>query len=105
MYRLRLWARSSPPGASVSVLQTTTTTTTTTTNTGAEAGAKARIKTKGATEVPDFAGVVVGVEWVQVEASVLVGPNASATAPIVIGMRAPSPLGGTVFIDDVELVL
>ena len=86
-YRLRLWARSSPPGAAITVFQNTEV-----------------IDTEVKSEIADGTESIVGVDWTQVEASVVLGANVSVTVPIFIGMRAPSHLGGTVYIDDVELV-
>ena len=91
VYTLRLWARSSPPGASIIVLQNTEFTDT-------QIDIHISNKTKAVVES------VVSVDWTEVEAQVVVGLNVSTTTPIVIGMRASSHLGGTVYIDDVELV-
>ena len=73
--KLRLWARCSPPGSALQVLQ------------GGQ---------------PVAAAAALGVDWEAIEVHVEVGADAASTATMVLAMRAPTGLGGSLWLDDVE---
>ena len=70
-----MWARCSPPGSALQVLQ------------GGQ---------------PVAAAAALGVDWEAIEVHVEVGADAASTATMVLAMRAPTDLGGTLWLDDVE---